>query len=1416
MGAAKKALGICVGGSTIKLVELNSELEVERATLKNHECNPRKVLVETLNEIDLKKFDYVAITGRKFKELVDLPSITEPEAIEYALSLVNPEKKKYNALISLGSESFILYALNEHGHIMNVQTGNKCASGTGEFFLQQIRRMNVDVNEAIKLAKDSKPHRVSGRCSVFCKSDCTHALNKGVPIGEVCTGLCHMMAEKVKELLKSIPKKDIILVGGVTNNSVVMDVLKKEIDGIFVPKEAGYFEALGAALYAMKNKIEFSKKYSLREEGSSFTYLPPLVKAKDLVTFKEIKFEKAWDGDACILGLDVGSTTTKAVILRIEDNAILAQVYLRTNGDPVGASINCYKSLKEQIGETKIKIVGLGTTGSGRHIVGLHALTDGIINEIIAHATAAVYFDKDVDTIFEIGGQDAKYTYITNSVASDYAMNEACSAGTGSFLEEAAKESLGIDVKNIAEIALKGKNPPNFNDQCAAFISSDIKNASHEGIPKEDIVAGLVYSICMNYANRVKGSRPVGKKIFMQGGVCYNKAVPLAMASLIKKPIIVPPEPGLMGAFGVALEVKNRISLGLLEQKEFVLKDLIARTITYEKSFICPGGSEKCDRGCEINMLRVGEKVYPFGGACNKYYNLLHHISADTAGLNFVRARQQALFNQGESKGEKTVGISRAFMTNTLYPFYFHFFTELGMKVVLSDEIDIEGSKKLTSSFCYPAEIAHGFFANLVKKNPDYIFMPQIHQLYVKNSVSDKKEHMSTCITMQSEPYYLRSTFEPGTRLLIPVLDFYKGWGSERETFISIGEELGFSREESARAHDFALKKQEEFFEKRQEIGKKFLEELEKDSSKIGIVLFGRSYNAYSDDANMGIPNKFASRGVLIVPHDCLPIENEACDNKNMNWATGQDILKAAAFVKKNPQLFGAYITNFSCGPDSFLVKFFRDIMKTKPSLTLELDSHTADAGINTRIEAFLDIIDRYRKIHVEEKDKGFIPARVVIEKGEAMFVTSGGEHVSLKDKRVHLIFPSMGRFPAESAAALFAGYGIKSNAVPVPDFETLMLGRGHTSCKECMPLILTVGSLLRYIRERKEKNELLVYFMPTTAGSCRFSQYAPFIERLIQEQKLEDVALLSLTAENSYAGLPAKFSLSVLRGIIIADVMDDIRNALYVLAVNRKKALEEFEKQWRLVLDCFEKSPDKIYEVLEKVSENLKKIELKRPLSEAKVIELMGEIYVRRDEFSCKDLQDRLAKRDIIMRKAPILEWVYYTDYLVHKRITDPNFSLKGKLEFAAKRIFERKYEKKVKAILSKSGLCHYDLLDIEKIMEYGKHFMNERLTGEAIIGVGGFMKEIIDEVDGVISIGPFGCMPSRVVESILAKQATLANKEKLSGRKYPELQAMHKLPFLALESDGNPFPQIVEARIEAFCLQVERLHEMKKNSGD
>ena len=299
-------------------------------------------------------------------------------------------------------------------------------------------------------------------------------------------------------------------------------------------------------------------------------------------------------------------------------------------------------------------------TGSGRQIAGLHAMTDGIINEIIAHATAAVFFDPDVDTIFEIGGQDAKYTYITNGVPSDYAMNEACSAGTGSFLEEAARETLNIGMEEIAAIALAGRQPPNFNDQCAAFISSDIKNAFHEGISREDIVAGLVYSICMNYSNRVKGNRAVGQKVFMQGGVCYNRAVPLAMADPDGQEDHRSSRTRAHRAPSASpWRSKDRLELGLAEAGEFFpLAALMDREMAYGAPFICDGGKEKCDRAARSPASASTARPIPSAGPATAGTICGWPARRNPEDLDLVRRWERLTFDKSDVAMDQAAGSS--------------------------------------------------------------------------------------------------------------------------------------------------------------------------------------------------------------------------------------------------------------------------------------------------------------------------------------------------------------------------------------------------------------------------------------------------------------------------------------------------------------------------------------------------------------------------------------------------------------------------------------------------------------------------------------------------------------------------------------------------------------------------------------
>ncbi len=1431
----KKVAGICLGASTITQViagrSENGDIAVLDTMHVVHNGNPKAVFSGLIAKSAAERMP-VVVTGRKFRELVDLPSIPEPEATEHALAFINKDNLRYDAIASLGGETFVVYPLDEENRITTVVTGNKCASGTGEFFLQQIKRMNLPLEEAIRLSADQEAFKVSGRCSVFCKSDCTHALNKGTPMGEVAAGLARMIAEKAEELLRKVKRDRVLVVGGVAQNGVVMRFLAKKVKNMEIPEYATCFEALGAAVYCIGRDdilpVTDVKKI-FKGRTSSFDFLAPLVKSEHLVSFKGMERGKARNGDECILGLDVGSTTTKAVVIRTSDDRILGSVYLRTNGNPVAASRECYAGLLDLIPE-KIDIIGLGVTGSGRQIAGLHALTDGVINEIVAHATAATYFDPEVDTIFEIGGQDAKYTYIVNKVPADYAMNEACSAGTGSFLEEAAYESLRVDVKDIAEIAMRGKRPPNFNDQCAAFISSDIKTAFQEDIKKEDVVAGLVYSICLNYINRVKGTRPAGKKVFMQGGVCYNRAVPIAMAAVTGKEIVVPPEPGLMGAFGVALEVKEKISLGFLARAKFDLAELAAREVTYGKSFECHGGREKCDRKCRINMIGVAGESHPFGGACNKYYNMRQKISYDADRYDYVKKRYDLLYRTYAPPFEipddaRTVGISQSFHTHTIFPLYYNFFSKLGFRVVLSENVHPEGVERELTSFCYPAQISLGMFQDLVNRKPDYIFIPMLLEMFVNEAEHHRTNFNATCVFVSGEPYVLRQAFKDtnvAEKIIDPILNFAYGYGTQENVFVETAKRMGISDEAKVKeAYAYAVRQQELCTDEMNRMTDVLLAELEANPDETAIVLFGRPYNAFNDYANKGIPRKFASRGMFVIPFDMFYYHEEHVGS-HMYWEIGKKILKCARIVKRHPQLFAAYITNFVCAPDSMVVPQFREIMATKPSLTLELDGHTADAGINTRIEAAMDIIRNYRKIShtIHDPDYGdYKPAHIKVHQNVNAFVTSDGKEIPLTDPRIVVVIPSMGELGTELFAAGIRSLGINAIAMPEATPETLKKGRAHTSGKECLPLIICVGHLMDYMDNHWDGEKYIAFFVNESAGPCRVGQYNIMIKDIIKRKRLPNVTTLTLSNEDAYAGLGPVFAMMAWETIAASDVLDDVRSAVMANAADPSLGMKVFKEEFAKVVAATEKGIGRSYGPLRAMMRRLKhEVRAKRRIEDSRYIAMCGEIYVRRDGFCHKWLNRRFAEKGFIVKDAYVGEFVLYLEWLIKRGLLEPAHSFMDKIEMLIRTFYMGHVEKKVKRICAKSGYYGFERTEIDPLIRHSEHILPREHKGETALTLGTAMHQAVDKLAGIINIGPFGCMPVRFTEALMIPEMKIG-KMKETRRRFDheyDLPDYFKdslnIPFLSIEADGNVYPQIIESRLETFALQAERMAELMK----
>ena len=522
-------------------------------------------------------------------------------------------------------------------------------------------------------------------------------------------------------------------------------------------------------------------------------------------------------------------------------------------------------------------------------------------------------------------------------------------------------------------------------------------------------------------------------------------------------------------------------------------------------------------------MIEIEGQKYPFGGACNRYYNLRHKVSYDIKKLDLVRLRQDLIFTKyGASqpdpshiKSKGSIGFNRSFLVNSYYPLYSNFFTELGYDIVMPDNPSQKGIDRQNAPFCFPVELAHGFFYSLLNSDapPDYIFLPHFKAVPGDNDTISSNQSQ-VCPLVQGETYYLQTTFRKeiealkrrGTRLLAPLIDLSNDLTAARKPLVKTAVQMGIKRQDAGRAFEKALLQQKKCQAEMKAIGRQTLATLESDPQKFAVILFSRPYNGFVEEAHMGIPHKFASRGVAVIPLDFLDLE-EQHSKRHMYWGMGKLIMKAARVVERHPQLFGTYITNFSCGPDSFVVGYFRDIMGRKPSLTLELDSHTADAGLETRVEAFLDIVQAYRQLvaknQIVSKKKTFIAARTALNNGTASVITSRGEVLPMTDPRVTVLLPSMGKYGSEAFAAILRGSGLNARAHRPADEAVLKLGRANTTCKECLPLILTTGTLLSYINNGKRDDEVLVYFFATGSGPCRFGQYYIFMEDLVKRLEL-------------------------------------------------------------------------------------------------------------------------------------------------------------------------------------------------------------------------------------------------------------------------------------------------------------------------
>jgi len=758
--------------------------------------------------------------------------------------------------------------------------------------------------------------------------------------------------------------------------------------------------------------------------------------------------------------------------------------------------------------------------------------------------------------------------------------------------------------------------------------------------------------------------------------------------------------------------------------------------------------------------------------------------------LQAARSYLEESFGYAEGKAhisETSIGIPRALTTHSLYPLYATFFSALGMEAVLS-AVDPRGDLKSHSGFCLPAQIAHGAVLDLAQKGVRVVFLPQVARMPQNETCKDSY----LCPITQAGPYFLAKAF-PDVHFLSPVLDFTNGYTASMAMIEMAVRPLGVSQELASKAWALAVVAQTEAECALMEMGRQALAQALADG-KPAVLLAGHSYNAYTPEASQSVGKKLSSMGVQVIPADCLmPVGAGPTV-----WHFANQILNAASLTKQHPNLFLLSIGNFSCTIDAFTHALLASELGSKPYLILEIDAHTADAGVQTRLEAFLDIVQNY---HASQPipAQPFAPCKLV--KGGAVF-TSDGERVPLTDPRVKLHLLNFSQIHAESAAMALGWLGLHAGKVVPMDRSQLDLGLQSTSGRECLPLPLTIGQLLEIHRHR-QPGEIVGFHMLSGGAPCVSEAYMGYFERFIAEHQLADVFMVNPEKGNDYLGFDPSVLLKHLSpAILIADILVEIDHVLRV--VGAPGSIDQFQWEWER-FRARAKTLDEFTAALPAFVDRLSALPRTRDPRECPRVVVTGDFYARFSPFFMDGVRDLYAARGIILKPVDLTDFFLYISY-DGMRDTANSWGLKPggfALAKACTRMLEpdgqqylqqwwgyqsgRRTEEHFREIFLRTGLLVSRPNDVAAVLEKSAEHISPQIFGEITPTVGKGLNAEYEGYDGIILIGPFNCLPFRISEAILKP-----------------LSIQQGMPLLSYETDACAVAPAVLRQVDVHIQQV------------
>lgn len=1185
------SLGVDIGYSSVKIALVNRDTEIKYVKYSLHKGKVKETLINSIEEL-LKDFDpedigfgFVTGSGGKF-----LTKTNEVEFVNEVAAIVEGSIKtsrNIGSIIEIGGESakYITgFSESDKSHI-EISMNSNCSAGTGSFLEEQMSRLNLNLEDYSVYASRAKSiPRIAGRCSVFAKTDITHYQQEGVSVEDILLGLAYALVRNYKvAVMKKLPiKKPILFAGGVAHNQGIItalnDVLNLGEGELIVPEYFSNIGAIGAAIIAQNDKIridlmKFLSGIKELEEGYIETRTEELPKLSSFATndslhkhiCKSIEKHKGHKGKLnCYLGVDTGSTSTNLVLIN-EEKEIVGFRYLRSLGNPAEAVKTGLKELKDEFQDT-VNIIGAGATGSGRYLIGRLIGADIIKDEITAQAKAAVTIDSSVDTIFEIGGQDSKYIGLEEGIVTDFQMNKICAAGTGSFIEEQSKK-FNIPINDFGNIALKSKNPINLGERCTVFIETSIAANLSRGAKIEDIASGLCYSIAKNYIGRVVGQKKIGNKIFFQGGVAFNQGVVNAFRALTGKDIIVPPFFSVTGAYGAAILTKEEMGRSNTKFKGFEL---------------------------EIKEALLEEE--------REKKSKLHNVSRFNDEINKLIFEG---YDGSIDEKKQTVGIPRALFTYGMFPMFNAIFKELGFNVLLSDPTSEEtirrGQQYALDETCYPIKLINGHVAELVEKNVDYIFFPDLYTVDHPGSVSRQNYG---CAYMQLSFKVINQAMElekRGIKLLAPTIAFSLGREFMMKSFSQLGKQLGKSPEQTMKALQKGMEAFHSFEERVGENGKKAIKDLKPDEN--AFVIISKIYGVADPVLNLGIPAKLLDMGYKVIPFYNLPELDLSKEHPNMFWPFGQHILEPAQLIRQHPNLYAVLLTHHGCGPDSILSHYFREEMNGKPYLHIEVDEHSSGVGVITRVEAFINSLKKFEIKKAEEME-------VYLKKVAHKEVNIKKELNEINEKAV-LYLPNLYPY-SEIFKELLINKGINTRVLPRTSRGSVDIGRKFTITEEYFSLTALLGDVFKELRSLKEfEKDNAVFLIPQNEGTETDGQYSRLLRTKLDEEGFKNVEIISPFIEDALYQSEETAKLIYL-GLLAGDI---IRTAPKKTREKHLENLLDLIKNDRFELENLE-------EIARRVYKGLKAVKSKKRVFAAGETLILFNDFMNNNTFS--DLEDK------------------------------------------------------------------------------------------------------------------------------------------------------------------------------------------------